>query len=322
MSERRPTASEVIKTLEAKLSHASELADDVFRLLEQISEIETEARDYASRSLGLDHGASAFDLALVSCPALKRLKDRPESFSRGIVASPETRQSPVATGPAAAPVAAPRAADIAILNGIEVPASRIEEARAIIDEAATHRRNGGTVNLYANNRGKNAWRRSLFKAAMDAPLAAAVPSAVPAPQPVVEEAAAILRPTVFAPLQPPAPPPVVIAPDIRPEPVPPVETPSGFAPSTEQAWEADPLDDPIETDSARITHSEPDAVPPQSQRLPIRRPSYGNSNPKPDGLAEAIQSMRESGKDPSVPSTPSASIRFKQPHFLRRGKTS
>lgn len=315
MNERRATASEVIKSLEARLSHASELADDVFRLLDQIAEIEVDAKEYATRSLGNDHGASAFDLALFSCPSLKRLRQQGGHFAAASSESIEDR--PVVNSSHSAPIVEAttnRTSASVTLHGVEVPLSRIEEAKVIVDEAIAHKRNGGTINLYANNRGKNAWRRSLFKASMDAKHHVPEQIAIVqnAPIHLIEETARVPAASIASPA-------------IQIEQLPPSAPKREPAPIVAPAWDLDPLDDPIDTDALGRSigsENEPNDIPSENQRPAFRRPSYGNSSPKPDGLAEAIKSMRENGKDPSVPSTPSASIRFKQPHFLRRGRTT
>lgn len=311
MNERRATASEVIKVLEAKLSQASELIDDVDRLLAQAAEIEASAKDYALRSLGPIHGDAAFDLALVSYPSL--------AAKRGLlgVSSGKPMESLPKPLPADRPLPSPAAVspiEVSTLHGVEFPSARFDEAQAIVAEAIAHRRAGGTSNVYASNRGKNAWRRSLFKAALDSAGSAA---ATPVDSVHTE------TPGVPEPDEPPTIPKDSASP-----------APTAAAP----AWEEDPLDDPVggsfptpsvsdvpstapapQVLDVPPTSPEETVLPPARPALGLRRPSYGNSNPKPEGLAEAIQTMRDNGKDPTVP-PPAARPRFNKPGFLRKGK--
>lgn len=320
MNERRPTASEVIKNLEARLSQASELIGDARRLLSAAAQIEEEARQYAKGALGPTHGASALSLALMSFPLLSSMVEDPLQVPAKSAPGNPAISSEDKDASSKAPWKSADQGDVTSLHGVEFPSARLAEAQVIVAEAIGGVKNGNMTNLYANNRGKNAWRRSLFKAAMESSTGA-VASADHRPA-LPLEAASGQQTTPAAP--------VTDAEDtvIQPRRV---------------HWETDPLDDldPVKVGEQVAIAPEAeipaDASPAKempsagageqsdvSHSVPVqtmRRPSYGNSNPMPDGLTEAIQSMRESGNDPTVPPSSRVRSRLSRPAFLRRGST-
>jgi hypothetical protein len=345
--------------LEARFSRASELLDDVARLLGEIAEMEGDAKEYATRALGPALGGTAFDLALASFPALASRAGTPTSIP--VVPVHHSNRSAEATvrSSAAAPIRDLVEGHVTFY-GERILASQSGEAKVIADKVIEHRRTGGTKLLYPVERGKNHWRKRVEKAVLKSLETPATPPAA---------AAALPRPAESAEQQHAVPTNPIVA-VLIPEAAAVVETPPPALPDRgAMTWEVDPLDDDplddhvparavrtapaipedvvaplIVNETPTVESPAPTASPPEAPAEVVtelqaavpaagsepvrpetpslgRRPSYGNSNPKPEGLAEAIESMRENGRDPTVPAPAPVRRSFSRPNFTKRSAT-
>lgn len=300
----RRSASEVVKEAEATLTRASALRAEARRLLETAEGVEREARADAIRALGEAHGIAAFSLALLSFP----------EASAALTAEPTT-MAPLAATPLPVPAmrtetpgsipqpsaAAPETAEDASpgrtsMWGVDVPAPRVEEAKALIAEATAMAAQGKKTNPYATDRGKNAWRRSLFTAVIDG---LGNPEALVDALPQRSKLASAFD---AVPLSP-APPPASVPTPSR------SVDPTNDVASTEDAHEGEVANpcDPEERPSLAehggaseeaVSHASPmplndpldDDLPDEpfkSHPVTNRRAGFGNPVPKPPGLAEA-----------------------------------
>lgn len=176
-------ASVIVRSAEAAVQRAASLREAARLYLEEADTIEAAARASAVEVLGEELGEAALRMAALTVAALP-------VAPQAAPAVLEQTQSPAAvvsafTPPVAVshPVPAPSAAAAPSeevvqpktseapakieLYGIDVPPSRMQEAAEITAQASAMFSQGRKTNPYASDRGKNAWRKALYKAAWD-----------------------------------------------------------------------------------------------------------------------------------------------------------
>jgi hypothetical protein len=337
MSERRVSASEVMKSLEGEFTLASELMDEIARLYAEMAARQKQAKERAIRLLGHDQGERVYDLALDQFPNLK------SGLINVAAPAAPSQDSPLPSqfvSPATAPQVAMAPAASVEFYGISIPVAQSDEAKAVAARVINHRSDGASTLLYSTDRGKNSWRKRLEQAIV----------ASKNTLPVIPEAPAVHE-AAIAPVEAVEPPSVQIIPSaVAVETLPMTATAQPIRP-TAVTWEADPLDDLDDMDDLKDSHEfeapavmsealaeappeAPSPAPPleslpevavapppvrNEPPAPVRRASYGNASPKPEGLAAAIQSAQQNGRDPTVPAA--APIRrFSNPRFAQRDK--
>lgn len=301
----RRSASDVVKDVEAALTRAASIRAEARRLVEAAIDIERDARSAAVLALGEAHGEAAFSLALLSFPEIAESSVVEGAPAPAPVPAAIVDELPV---PAEAPPQAGEdsASGRTSMWGVDVPNSRLDEAKALVDEATAMAAQGKKASPYATDRGKNAWRRSLFAAVMERlcvgeAVPASAPVVTPMPRPVVTPRApshAPASPAASAPqAAPERPAPVATAAPSADEaplaagsPVGPPHHPEGF-----DSWSSkgDPLDDDPPVDAP--------TVPPGIESHPVpegRRAGFGNPVPKPAGLSEAQTRVHGTGLRP------------------------
>ncbi len=161
---------------------AEALRQQILDLEEKAEFHESNAREIASAEFGIDLVEPSLQMAKLSVPFLKeKFKSRAQSFSSADVTQAENVRAEqgsisedidTASYENIAPISSSENdvddnadADAAEFFGVEVPPSRRDEARDIIDEAIAAVRKKSKTNIYASGRGKNAWRKHLFAAA-------------------------------------------------------------------------------------------------------------------------------------------------------------
>lgn len=183
MEGQRLLASEVVRKAEVALARAASLREEAMRLMREAESIEASTKRMATDVLGDAHGTAAFELARLSTasgvvpleatatgedPVQTTVKfDDAVSLDTPLT-GPQPSSSPAAPPPV--PQTAPDTeirAERTVVHGVEVPASRLAEAEKLVAEARAIASQGKKNNPYAGDRGKNAWRRSLFKAVLE-----------------------------------------------------------------------------------------------------------------------------------------------------------
>jgi len=172
-------ASEIVRAAEAAVRRA-------FELRAEADAIEAEARSRAVEALGNDLGAAAMDMARLTASTRAAGQQGDAGQTKGPAIQPEAVSEaaaepsmPLAGSDGTAAVHrqaavpergdSPTAAstDSPDLCGVDVPPSRMQEAEEIVSQAESLFQQGRKSNPYASDRGKNAWRKALFRAAWE-----------------------------------------------------------------------------------------------------------------------------------------------------------
>lgn len=183
-------SSAIQKDIEREVFKASYFQEQIEALLLQIADLEEKAivheataREIASSELGPNLVDAAIEMAKLSIPYMKEklndhvtgsqirspkpLEDEASSdlSNQGVSRVDENSQTPDKKEQTVALEEGQDDFDEDEFFGVEVPPSRIEEARDIVAEAISAVRKNSKNNIYASGRGKNAWRKHLFSAA-------------------------------------------------------------------------------------------------------------------------------------------------------------
>lgn len=177
-------ASEIIREAEQKLAQAYSMRQNAYDLLREAASIEAAVQEYAISVMGPDKGLIAFEMAKWSLNGDGGEISIPQSSPQKIdvpvepIKSPEPVSAPVKT------VATRAVSNVTTLSsrsldkdkyfGENVPSARTAEADEIVAQATSYVAQGRKGNPYGSDRGKNAWRKSLFNSAYSH-LSAALP---------------------------------------------------------------------------------------------------------------------------------------------------
>lgn len=167
-------ASEIIKKTEEQLSEAQKKRLAALELLNEAGLIEEQAKAFTVDSMGAENGLMAFELAKwsvssreeVSVPSTgldvlpSKVDEGVEKVDRQVVEEP----SKVVKSTKVKALQSKRDNRDKYF-GANVPSSRVLEAEEILVQVASYVSQGRKGNPFANDRGKNAWRKALFNAA-------------------------------------------------------------------------------------------------------------------------------------------------------------
>jgi len=181
-------ASEIVREAEAAHRRSLQLREEARRLLAEADAVEAGALARAVDSLGEDLGRAAVGMAAwtvtgklpeAAQPLPTMGEEAPAPYAPAPASGPDqTPVAPAAPAPACdtqqaenlAPAPAASGSQVTSrtsLHGVDVPPSRIQEAEEIVAQASSLFAQGHKSNPYGSDRGKNAWRKLLFKAAWD-----------------------------------------------------------------------------------------------------------------------------------------------------------
>ena len=177
-------ASEIIREAEQKLAQAYSMRKNAYDLLREAASIEAAVQEYAISVMGPDKGFIAFEMAKWSLSGDVGEISIPQSSPQKIdvpvepMKSAEPVSAPVKTAatkavPSVTPLSS-RPLDRDKYFGENVPPARTAEADEIVAQATSYVAQGRKGNPYGSDRGKNAWRKSLFNSAYSH-LSAALP---------------------------------------------------------------------------------------------------------------------------------------------------
>lgn len=168
----RKPASQIIREAEEQLQKAVELRLEALR-------IEDLAKQELVDLLGLVNGSAAYDIAMWSLnnedrsdvtytgEQLERstpATEKPSEQSSQAPSTGRTKQVQQVSEVASNKVSKIDDVSKNTLYGIVIPAPRMAEAEEIVIQAKSFNSQGRKTNPFANDRGKNAWRKSLFNA--------------------------------------------------------------------------------------------------------------------------------------------------------------
>lgn len=178
-------ASEIIREAEKQLIEAQQLRLSAYELLREASLLEDRTRNSTIEAMGPETGMLAFEMAKWSLAGMNGSNlDHVNATTTdvGIVqtdknltlkdvdvkstVTPEPRSTVKVSEPKKVTVN-PRnnIIDAAQYFGEKIPSDRVAEADDIISQASSYVSQGRKGNPYGSDRGKNAWRKSLFNAA-------------------------------------------------------------------------------------------------------------------------------------------------------------
>lgn len=181
----RVSASEVVRQAEIEIGRAQTLREQAKRIMEQADQIERETQSSAINALGHEQGQAAFVMAHWTVYGASDVADPPKDTEGSSSSSPTssathadvavetaTEVRPVALKKAdeSSPVPLPTHSSEVAPNGkismfgVDVPPSRIDEAREIEAKAVNSLQQGRKSNPFSKDRGKNAWRKTLYNA--------------------------------------------------------------------------------------------------------------------------------------------------------------
>lgn len=176
-------ASEIIREAEKQLIEANKLRLAAFELLQKATASEDLARSVTVEALGPERGLLAFEMAQWSISALsgtdipqdkhviKELVDtsNPKNSQQKYGAGKENNTPSPSINVVESKKVSSRPSvkqlDVSRYFGEKVPLDRVSEADDIVSQAASFVAQGRKGNPYGSDRGKNAWRKSLFNAA-------------------------------------------------------------------------------------------------------------------------------------------------------------
>lgn len=167
-------ASEIIREAEKQLTEAQNMRLSAFNLLKEAAAIEENTRAYTIELMGPQNGLIAFEMARWSMAEINSASEI--QFRANVTASTSAPASAPVSATPAAPVVKPKSVAVTLEKsdtrassdkyfGENVPQSRISEADDILSQAAAYVSQGRKGNPFGSDRGKNAWRKSLFNAA-------------------------------------------------------------------------------------------------------------------------------------------------------------
>lgn len=179
-------ASEIIREAEKQLVEAHKMRLSAYNLLREAASVEEQARTIAVEAMGPEKGLIAFEMAKwsmsgiegyavdIDLPAVKTadvvpVSERKNSIPAATASESGTKRSDVS--PKSPPeVKATVRTEISQNQqyfGENVPPARIAEADEIVAQASAYVAQGRKGNPFGSDRGKNAWRKSLFNAAFN-----------------------------------------------------------------------------------------------------------------------------------------------------------
>lgn len=177
-------ASEIIREAEQKLAQAYSMRQNAYDLLREAASIEATVQEYAISVMGPDKGLIAFEMAKWSLSGDVGEISIPQSSPQKIDVPVEPMKSAEPVSASVKTVATKAVPSVTPLSsrpldkdkyfGENVPPARTAEADEIVAQATSYVAQGRKGNPYGSDRGKNAWRKSLFNSAYSH-LSAALP---------------------------------------------------------------------------------------------------------------------------------------------------